>query len=90
MARTPPKPPQDIGRRNAALLSLDRDTILAYLWDALDPAEYERFANAPLQSFWRMIHMTRLFVRSLPAEARAESHAWLMANRQADRTTKKD
>lgn len=77
MPQPPCFAPQDTTRRNLALLSLDRQQILAYLWDTADPAVYESFANAPEDSFWRMIHLTRLFIKDLPHAVRRESLAWL-------------
>lgn len=90
MPRSPLDRPQDIARRNAALLSLDRATILVYLKNALDPIDYELFSHAADQSFWRTVHLTRLVCRGIPVEARTQSHAWLKQDARDRGLLKKD
>ena len=57
--------------RDAALLSLDRDKILAYCrrWGIRMP----NFEPA----FWAAVHKARTALRSLPMSARASSKRWL-------------
>jgi hypothetical protein len=63
-----------VAERDAALLSLDKDKILAYGdkwgvdWKLVPGKEYW---------FWVSVHMARTGAKSLPMEARIESKRWL-------------
>lgn len=67
-----------VAERDAALLSMDKDTLLAYgnKWGVdwkLVPGEE--------QWFWASVHMARTGAKSLPMEARIESKKWLTERR---------
>lgn len=63
-----------VAERDAALLSMDKDRLLAYGkkwgvdWKFVPGKEYW---------FWASVHMARTGAKSLPMEARAESKRWL-------------
>jgi hypothetical protein len=77
--RKPPPPPtfdeeQFLVDRKAALLSMDKATIVAYM---------QKYAVRPPtddETFWRGIHKARTAARDLPMEARQESKRWLLAH----------
>ncbi len=79
--RTPP-PAFDfaafVAERDAALLSMDEQTIRAYFrkWNG-DPGPVDP------ETFWRGIHKARTAARSLPMGARQESKRWLIAHGSA-------
>lgn len=62
-----------IERRNAALLSLDKEAILAIAKESGVPPEGERI-------FWAGVHYARLGVASFPASVKEESLEWLRLN----------
>lgn len=78
--RTVPPPPPIIdpativAARDTALLSMDEQTIRAYL------LEYDGTAGPKdIDVFWLAVHKARTACRSLPMEARIESKRWILA-----------
>lgn len=79
--RTPPPAPLPIdpavivAERNAAMLSMDEQTIRAY---------YQKYngreAPADPEVFWRMVHKARTAIRTFPMEERQLSKRWLLAH----------
>jgi len=79
--RTPPPapPPIDpaviVAERDAAMLSMDEQTIRAYYRKYND-----REAPADMEIFWRMVHKARTAIRTFPMEERQLSKRWLLAH----------
>lgn len=63
-----------IARRDEALLSLDRERIIALF------NETETEIPEDETTFWAGVHMARMEVKSFSAEVKAESLGWLHAN----------
>lgn len=63
--------------RDEALLSMDREKILAYgdKWGA----DFRRFLPNREQWFWASVHIARTGAKSLPMEERVKSKQWLEA-----------
>lgn len=59
--------------RDAALMSLDKAKICAYL------RKYGESPHPNEEVFWRGIHKARTACKSLPMTARVESAKWLIA-----------
>lgn len=64
--------PQFLKDRDAALLSLDRATIVAF------QQKYGAPTHPVEEVFWASVHKARTAVRTLPIEARQESKRWLL------------
>lgn len=62
---------QFVRERNAALLSLDKDRIVAYL------TKYGEKPHPDEEIFWIGIHKARTACTQLPKAARLESKRWL-------------
>lgn len=64
-----------IAERDAAMLSMDEQTIRAY---------YRKYngqeAPANMDVFWRMVHKARTAIRTFPMEERQLSKRWLLAH----------
>ncbi len=79
--KVPPPPPPSIdpavivAERNAAMLSMDEQTIRAYYLKYND-----REAPADMEVFWRMVHKARTAIRTFPMEERQLSKRWLLAH----------
>lgn len=67
---------QFVKERNAALLSMDKATLLAYFakWSDKQPPSDEKV-------FWASVHMARTGAESLPMFERAASKRWLIGRR---------
>jgi len=74
-----PTPPIDpaviVAERNAAMLSMDEQTIRAYYQKYNDMT-----APTDMEVFWRMVHKARTAIRTLPMEERQRSKRWLLAH----------
>src|SRR5262245_9950806 len=68
-----------VKERDAALLTLNRDVILAMYQKWADDDDYNRMFNARDEVFWASVHKARTAATSLPLEARHASKTWLSA-----------
>ena len=64
---------QFVAERNAALLSLDRARIVAYM------VKYGNAVPRDQELFWLGVHKARTAIPTLPMAARIESKRWLEA-----------
>jgi len=60
--------------REAALLSMDEETIMAYV------QKYDVYLPEDKGVFWASVHMARVVLRPLPMFERAASKRWLIEN----------
>ena len=63
--------------RKVAMLSMDRDKILAHMKKYNEPQVYTAMENASENVFWGAVHKGRTVMTDLPEPEREKSRQWL-------------